>query len=206
MPMPRKPICSKGHPVNAENYRTTPQGWLRCRVCEREGNYRRSGRRPSGPKTHCNHGHELTLENTYLISPTNDTPYRRCRLCEKLKRQTVEWRESANKRARKWRSENRERANAIARAGRIKSVFGITWDDYAAMLSAQGGVCAICKNPCKSGRRLAIDHDHSTGKVRALLCGGCNTGLGGFRENPASLVAAAEYVWKHTQIPKLISA
>lgn len=44
---------------------------------------------------------------------------------------------------------------------------------YDKMLAAQGGKCAICKRPPKS-RRLAVDHDHKTGKVRGLLCFRCN--------------------------------
>lgn len=53
---------------------------------------------------------------------------------------------------------------------------GVSDDDYARMLEAQGGVCAICGNPPKS-RRLHVDHDHRTGKVRGLLCFRCNRAL-----------------------------
>ena len=53
---------------------------------------------------------------------------------------------------------------------------GVTDEDYARMLDAQGGGCAICGNPPRS-RRLHVDHDHRTGKVRGLLCFRCNRGL-----------------------------
>jgi hypothetical protein len=53
---------------------------------------------------------------------------------------------------------------------------GITDDDYEALLAAQGGGCAICGNPPKT-RRLHVDHDHKTGKVRGLLCHRCNRAL-----------------------------
>ena len=60
----------------------------------------------------------------------------------------------------------------------IKSRFGVSEVEYMAMLESQGGVCAICGK--KNTKRLAVDHDHNTGKVRGLLCGKCNTTLGWF--------------------------
>lgn len=53
---------------------------------------------------------------------------------------------------------------------------GITDADYAAMLAAQGGHCAICPSTPKT-RRLHVDHDHATGAVRGLLCHRCNRAL-----------------------------
>ena len=53
---------------------------------------------------------------------------------------------------------------------------GVTDDEYARLLAAQGGGCAICGNPPKT-RRLDVDHDHRTGKVRGLLCHRCNRAL-----------------------------
>lgn len=57
----------------------------------------------------------------------------------------------------------------------------------------------VCNNP-QTGKRinLAIDHDHMTGKVRALLCGDCNAGLGLFRDNVELLNLAKEYLERHT--------
>lgn len=72
--------------------------------------------------------------------------------------------------------------------------YGLTPDDYAAMSEKQGNVCAICK---QSGPRLAVDHDHETGAIRALLCKGCNVALGSMRDNPELMNAAAEYLRKH---------
>lgn len=72
--------------------------------------------------------------------------------------------------------------------------FGITRADYEAMLEAQGGVCWICKREQSSGRLLAIDHDHSTGDVRGLLCTRCNQGLGFFQDNIDYLAKAIEYL------------
>ncbi|WP_396349631.1 endonuclease VII domain-containing protein [Geodermatophilus sp. DSM 44513] len=62
------------------------------------------------------------------------------------------------------------------------------------MLAAEGGLCAICK----TAPAAHVDHDHATGAVRALLCFGCNGGLGQFKDNPTFLHAAAYYVALHT--------
>jgi Recombination endonuclease VII len=82
----------------------------------------------------------------------------------------------------------------------LLKAYGITIEDYEALLEAQGGVCAICKQPesalHQNGvvRRLAVDHDHETKIVRGLLCSGCNQGVGYFRNNPGLLDAAAAYL------------
>lgn len=57
--------------------------------------------------------------------------------------------------------------------------YGIGIDEYDAMLVSQGGVCAICSEPPKVGfnKRLHIDHDHVTGKIRGLICMHCNHSL-----------------------------
>lgn len=65
---------------------------------------------------------------------------------------------------------------------------------YGYILEKQGGVCAICKKKCSSGRALAIDHCHKTNKVRGLLCTRCNRGLGFFLDRPDLLVKASEYL------------
>jgi len=71
--------------------------------------------------------------------------------------------------------------------------------DYQTMLIAQDGKCAICTcvpTARFKGRlkQLSVDHDHITGRIRALLCNGCNAGLGHFKNNPFVLIAAAQYL------------
>lgn len=75
---------------------------------------------------------------------------------------------------------------------------GITEVTYTTMLSKQNNKCAICGDVESSGRRLAIDHDHETGKVRALLCSKCNRGLGFFRDSAYLLKKASEYLNEHS--------
>lgn len=53
---------------------------------------------------------------------------------------------------------------------------GVSDDEYARLLAAQGGHCALCLNVPKT-RRLHVDHDHATGRVRGLLCYRCNRAL-----------------------------
>ncbi len=73
--------------------------------------------------------------------------------------------------------------------------FGITVEDYERMLAAQAGRCAICNSTEPGGRGVFhVDHDHATGTVRGLLCTNCNAGLGQFKDDPALLRAAANYL------------
>lgn len=88
-----------------------------------------------------------------------------------------------------------------ARCGKLRQLFGITLADYEAMMVAQACVCAICGKPetridnrTKQPSRLAVDHCHSTGKVRGLLCSACNKGIGHLKDDPALLRKSAEYL------------
>lgn len=71
-------------------------------------------------------------------------------------------------------------ASAAAHGSRIQQLYGITSEDYDRLFEAQGGRCYICRRKPRE-LRLAVDHDHSTGAVRGLLCGnneyGCNKGV-----------------------------
>jgi len=71
-------------------------------------------------------------------------------------------------------------------------------EDYDRMYDEQDG-CAVCGRPDAddSGARLVVDHDHETGRVRALLCRHCNAGLGHFADDPDRLRAAAAYLDHH---------
>lgn len=66
-------------------------------------------------------------------------------------------------------------------------------DAYRGMLAAQGGGCAVCGSTPKT-RRLHIDHDHATGRIRGLLCMQCNRFLAAYHATPAKLRAAADYL------------
>ncbi len=71
-----------------------------------------------------------------------------------------------------------ERTVKRRRKNGLLSKFGINNDQYEAMLEEQNHLCLICNNKDDCGRRLAVDHCHTTGKIRGLLCTTCNTALG----------------------------
>jgi hypothetical protein len=86
----------------------------------------------------------------------------------------------------------------------LRTKFDLTVGEYEALLEQQGGVCALCKRPetavTKDRSRLrmmSVDHCHTQGRVRALLCNDCNVGLGRFRDDPALLRTAASYIEQH---------
>jgi hypothetical protein len=74
--------------------------------------------------------------------------------------------------------------------------YGITAQEFADRLAAQGGVCAICKNPDAKVRsdRLCVDHSHRTGEVRGLLCIPCNSLLGQANDSVTVLEQAIQYL------------
>lgn len=78
--------------------------------------------------------------------------------------------------------------------------YGITYKDYLGMLEAQEEKCALCGNEGfvmdkeKHKLKLVVDHCHTTGKVRGLLCHNCNRGLGLFKDNLTTLNKAMEYL------------
>ena len=85
--------------------------------------------------------------------------------------------------------------------------FGLTVEEYDALLAEQGGGCAMCGAPPTPTRRLAIDHDHECCPsrrachkcVRGLLCPDCNRAIGLFRDNPVLLRAAIDYLGRSVQ-------
>ena len=71
-------------------------------------------------------------------------------------------------------------------------------DEYETLLQDQDNACAICGITAEEiGKRLIVDHNHETLKVRGLLCWRCNSGLGFFKDNQAHLAMAIEYLVKH---------
>lgn len=141
-------------------------------------------------KTHCWRGHEFTPENTRLSGGR-----RVCRSCLRIREAEARVNRPHLSRGNRARYEAKHPDRAAAQRWRERlRPYGITPEQHAEIMVKQNGLCAICSGPCKSGRRLAIDHDHSTGRVRGLLCASCNNGLGRFKDDPALLVAAANYL------------
>ena len=106
-------------------------------------------------------------------------------------------REKKNKNGRDWLKANPDRAAVIWRRSNLRQKYGISLEDYDAMLAAQGGRCAVCGTTDSGDRRFStfsVDHDHVTGTVRGLLCSGCNRALGHVGDSPDRLMALAAYL------------
>ncbi len=103
----------------------------------------------------------------------------------------------------KWRERNPERSRFLTKSNQLKRAYGITVEQLEELNVKQNGLCAICQKPETKKRKdgtlwsLHVDHSHSTGKVRGLLCSGCNTAIGLLCENLDTINAAYEYIKLH---------
>lgn len=113
----------------------------------------------------------------------------------------------ARERAKQWKLDNPEREAARQAAYRasgrkgvsdrksyLKRKYGITPEQYDALLAKQEGGCAICGRPPRRDIALHVDHEHGTGRIRGLLCFRCNNALGDFDDDHDRLVHALTYL------------
>jgi hypothetical protein len=97
---------------------------------------------------------------------------------EKEKFYVREWHAKNKEKVKRYKKTNAKREAQRQREYLLKRKYNITSDQYEEMLQAQNGVCWICASgPGGRWNRLFVDHDHSTGRVRGLLCHLCNTAL-----------------------------
>lgn len=96
--------------------------------------------------------------------------------------------------SRKYRSKYPERVRKTRKHATLKYKYGLTLEAYEALLQRQRGRCAVCVEKMS---RPCVDHDHTTGVVREILCPLCNMILGSSRENKKILRAAIAYLEKH---------
>lgn len=94
---------------------------------------------------------------------------------------------------RAYRAANPEAVKASSRRAKLRG-YGLDEEGYALILDRQEGVCAICREACATGRKLAVDHDHASGQVRGLLCSKCNKGLGLFGDSIEGVNKALAYL------------
>ena len=92
-----------------------------------------------------------------------------------------------------------DRERPVWRDRSLKLRYGLSSAEYGVMLEQQDGRCAICGTVnfgVRSGKPASafVDHEHETGKIRGLLCGSCNTGLGAFGDSPELLLEARAYL------------
>ena len=135
-----------------------------------------------------------------------------CRSCQKeygkkyikehVKRRLEYLKEHKKETSESRRSYDKQRPNrSVYRGDRYKNVYGISREEFNKMVENQSGVCAICGKPERATAKntgktkcLSVDHDHSTGNVRGLLCSCCNTAIGHLRDDPNLLRKAASYL------------
>ena len=163
----------------------------RCKEAKTEDNfYKHPSIKPDGVRKKCN-----SCRNAYRRSAHAKNP-------SIVSNQKKMWaknnREHVAKKAREYRAKNPLKFKSYS----LMKDFGITLEQFNAMLISQNYVCKICGQPELSRHQngktkdLAVDHRHKTDKVRGLLCWRCNTGIGKLLDSPELLRRAAEYVDK----------
>jgi hypothetical protein len=135
----------------------------------------------------CGVCHEVKLHSEFARTKRGIAASYRCKACMKV------WREANKERIAQRNKDNWERVAQIQRDSKRRRTYGLSPADFDAILHRQNGLCAICRLVMD---RPSIDHDHSTGVVRGVLCQYCNVGLGNFRDDPQRLLAAIAYLTK----------
>lgn len=148
-------------------------------------------------QTHCNKGHEFTPENTYTWQNKSGNG-RGCRECRRLWHETHPRRVSREK-AKQYRDKwNAENPNYF-KINDLNRLYKLTLEQFNQLFEKQKGLCSICLNPLIKAN---VDHDHNccSGKItcgkciRGLLCDGCNTALGRFKDSEEILQRAINYL------------
>lgn len=170
--------------VQSQEWRNKQPGRLAsCVRCATEWRYK-SGGGPARP-----------------LCPACETTHKRCYFCAEVKPRDEYFLDknvrdglSARCKPCSVASARRYVKPARRRDYRLKVTYGITQGEYERQVSEQGGCCAICQQPTAS---LHIDHCHTTGRNRGLLCNKCNTGIGLLNEDPAVLRGAIDYLARY---------
>lgn len=123
-----------------------------------------------------------------------------CKTCDAKKakeyRKKPGYMDKSSKRSKNWLNNNPDKAKIIRRRSYIKWKYGIGLEELDRLHKKQSGLCAICgsKDPGPPGFCLHVDHNHTTGEVRGLLCSSCNFGIGNFGDSVSNLLCAIEYL------------
>ncbi len=156
---------------------------------------------------HCTGCNTTKLINEFVKDKYDKTGYTyRCKACRR--KQCYAWAKANPDKVKAANLKNREKRKKFydSEAGRrssqrswLKVTYGLSIEDYDLMVLNQDSKCAVCGSADSKDRwkRLAVDHCHSTGKIRDLLCYKCNAGLGLFNDNKEILLKAINYLTKH---------
>lgn len=171
-----------------------------CKLCQdiRQKEWRKKRRtnvpEPAKPNKVCsNCNKDLPISEFYVGIYGSGGKQSSCKSCQK-------------KKSRAWRRDNPDQARVVAKTWELNNKrrrkdltlrrdHGIGLEEYEALFSKQKGVCAICKQLLIGSKgHLDVDHDHTTGKIRGLLCNSCNRGIGFLKDCPTTLRSAADYL------------
>ena len=128
-------------------------------------------------QTICKRGHDMSI--TRKMHPNGDTY---CYECKKIRTQEYKVRHPG-------------RHLKYYKTSHRRKYYNLEPHEYNKLMEDSNNLCMICKSPPRS-RSLHIDHDHKTGKVRGLLCHGCNTAIGLMKDDVNILTKAIEYLKK----------
>jgi hypothetical protein len=143
---------------------------------------------------------ELPIES-FNANPTKSKPFRKRSRCKGCDKKVQSLYKKSNKEVLKIKALSYQRKNPDKRKDyKLRWRYGASLEIYEKLLVEQGGLCAICKtnNPVnKHKKRFCIDHNHSTGKIRGLLCDNCNKGIGCLKDSKDLVLSALEYLSKN---------
>ena len=150
-----------------------------------------------------------TCKNGHLLTPENTSPNGKggkwvcCKLCKNARAREYaqnHWKEN-KQRLRDWCVSNPTQVKTSAKKRKLKMKYGLTPERVQEMVVEQGGKCAACGSTEPGGRHNVwlIDHNHMTGKVRGLLCNGCNVALGMLKEDETRIFALIEYLRRYKE-------
>lgn len=131
--------------------------------------------------------------------PLNGAHKSYCKSCqaEYAKANRLKHPGAAYEASKRWMAKNPEAWKRIRRNCDLKRQYGISLHDFERMLEAQDFKCAICHGELKPWPY--VDHDHTSGKVREILCGPCNLSIGLLKDNPDIVDSLALYLRRHSQ-------
>lgn len=208
----------KDNPKPRNECRECLNAYHRMLYLEKHGKHKRTVRaelREADPKK-CIKCGELKPLSEYTIHNRNKGQHRNfCHECEKAMIRMYHKSDGGKEKGKEWYASNQDKIKAYReyyksnpeyRAKKkayhkkkwLSDEYGLTLEQYEGMLKEQGHCCAICKNgrPDVSGKKTMfhVDHDHTTGKIRGLLCHSCNVSIGLMKDSPSLLRQAAEYL------------
>ena len=131
-----------------------------------------------------------------LFAKKTNSKYNRANICKQCQskeamRYATKDIDKKRKSCRDWHRKHKEKM----KSKRLKYYYGITLEEYNEMYTKQNGCCKICnKHRDSFSKDLAVDHCHTTGEIRGLLCANCNTALGLFYDDLDVLEKALEYL------------